>query len=61
MNQIPVLNFVSFVPVVVGGAVYGVNLVISPVISVFKKGESIAIPSGSIFEIKIIGENEIKG
>lgn len=61
MNKIPVLNFVSFVPVVVGGAVYGVNLVISPVISVFKKGESIAIPSGSIFEIKIVGENEIKG
>ena len=61
MNKVPVINFVSFVPVLLGGAVYGVNLVASPFISIFKKGESISIPSGSVFEIKILGENEIKG
>ncbi len=61
MNKVPVINFVSFVPVLLGGAVYGVNLIASPFISIFKKGESISIPSGSVFEIKILGENEIKG
>lgn len=61
MNKVPVINFVSFIPVLLGGAVYGVNLVASPFISIFKKGESISIPSGSVFEIKILGENEIKG
>lgn len=61
MNKVPVINFVSFVPVLLGGAVYGVNLIASPFISIFKKGESISIPSGSVFEIKILGANEIKG
>ena len=54
-------NDVSFVPVVIGDAVFTVNIVASPIISVFQKGESISIPSGSVFEIKILGENEIKG
>lgn len=61
MSDIPIIKYVSFVPVVIGDAVFAVNIIASPIISVFQKGESISIPSGSVFEIKILGENEIKG
>ncbi len=46
---------ILLVPVAVlsGVVVYGFNIVLSPVLSLFSMGESIKIPSGSYFEIKL--------
>lgn len=46
---------IILIPVAVfcGVVVYGFNIVLSPVLSLFSMGESIRIPSGSYFEIKL--------
>ncbi|MBQ4122438.1 hypothetical protein IJD44_01750 [bacterium] len=61
MAVIPVVNIVSFVPVVAGLAFFAINATVAPIISVFKKGESISLPAGTKFEIKIDGNTEIRG
>ena len=54
MSNIPIIEFVSFVPTVIGALGYGVNAVVSPVTGLFSKGGSLSIPSGSVFEIKLL-------
>jgi len=49
----PIGAFVSPVPVIFGAGVYAVNLVGSPIVSVFKNGGKISIPAGTEFEIKL--------
>lgn len=46
---------IILVPVAIacGAVYYGVNIILSPVLSIFSTGESIKIPSGSYFEIKL--------
>lgn len=61
MAATPVVNLVSFVPVVAGSAFYTVNAALSPVIAVFTKGGNITLPAGTKFEIKIVNNNEIRG
>ncbi len=54
MSNIPIIEYVSFVPKFVGALGYGVNAIASPVIGVFGKGGSVSIPAGSAFEIKLV-------
>ena len=61
MKGIPVINLVGAASMVGGAAVYVVNVVVAPVVSVFQKGGSISLPSGTEFEIKITENNQIKG
>jgi hypothetical protein len=56
MSNIPIVEFVSFVPRVVGALGYGVNAVVSPVTALFSKGGSLSIPAGSSFEIKLLDD-----
>jgi len=50
----PVGLIIAPVPTLVGMGAYAVNLVGSPVISLFNKGGRISIPAGSEFEIKLL-------
>lgn len=58
ISAIPVLNAV---PVLLGSVVYTVNFVTSPIIMVFLKGGTLSLPAGTIFEIKIKDDIEIRG
>ena len=49
----PVGVIISPIPTIVGIAAYGVNLVLSPIISIGSKGGRISIPAGSEFEFKV--------
>ena len=49
----PVGVIISPIPTIIGIAAYGVNLVLSPVISIGYKGGRISIPAGSEFEFKV--------
>ena len=55
----PIINILSIVPLTIGVAVYLVNIPIAPVSSLFMKGESITLESGSIFEVITTGNNQI--
>ena len=61
MSVIPILNLVSFVPLLGGAVIYTVNFAMAPVIAIFTKGGSLRIPAGSEFQIKITGDCQIKG
>lgn len=61
MRGIPVINLIGAASMVGGAAIYVVNVVIAPVVSVFQKGGSISLQSGTEFEIKITENNQIKG
>ena len=61
MAVIPVVNLVSFVPLLSGALFYTVSFVSAPVISVFKKGGRLNIPSGTVFDIKLTETVEIRG
>lgn len=50
----PVGLIVAPVPTLVGMGAYAVNLVGSPIVSLFNKGGRISIPAGSEFEIKLV-------
>ena len=54
MSNIPIIEYISFVPKVVGAVGYGVNAVVSPVTALFSRGGSVSIPAGSTFEIKLL-------
>jgi hypothetical protein len=56
MSNIPIIEFIAFVPKVVGAVGYGVNAVISPVTGLLGRGGSLSIPSGSVFEIKLLDD-----
>lgn len=49
----PIGVIISPIPTIIGIATYGVNLVLSPVISIAHKGGRISIPAGSEFEFKV--------
>lgn len=61
MSAVPILNIISFVPLVGGAVVYTVNLVCAPIVAVFTKGGSISLPPGTSFEIKVMDDTQIKG
>ena len=61
MASIPIINIISFIPILGGSVFYTLNFVTSPVIMVFLKGGHISLPSGTRFEIKIKGDTEIRG
>lgn len=61
MYRVPIVNLLSFVPILGGTVVYTVNFVAAPVVAIFTKGGNLYIPSGTPFEAKLIGENIIKG
>lgn len=61
MAAIPVVNLLSFVPLVGGAVVYTVNVVTAPVIAIFTKGGSLSLPAGTAFIIKVCSDTEIKG
>ncbi len=61
MATVPVIKFISFVPLVGGAVFYTANLAVAPVISIFKKGDSITLPAGTEFQIKLTQNSEIKG
>ena len=50
MSAIPILNIISFIPLVGGAVVYTANLICAPVIALFTKGGSISIPPNTLFE-----------
>lgn len=60
-NAIRVIPVISLVPELLGMTVYTVNFVISPIVMIFFKGGSISLPAGTIFEIKIKDNIEIRG
>ncbi len=53
LSNNPIGAIISPVPTIVGIAAYGVNFVLSPVISIGYKGGRISIPAGSEFEFKV--------
>ena len=61
MMPIPVVNIFSIIPLTGGAIVYSANAVVAPVISLFTLGGSLSIPAGSIFEIKMTKNCEIRG
>lgn len=61
MALIPIINIVSFVPIVAGIAVYTVNAAVAPIIAIFTKGGNLSLPAGTKFEIKIQNGTEIRG
>ena len=61
MSTIPVVNLVSFVPVLVGSSVYAVNFIVAPFVAVFTKGGTMAIPTGTEIQIKVTKDSEING
>ncbi len=61
MSNYPVINILSFVPLVGGAVIYSVNLVASPVLAIFSRGGSVSVPSGTKFEIKLTDSNIING
>ena len=61
MSALPVINLLSFIPLVGGAAIYTVNFTVAPIIAVFTKGKHLTIPAGSVFQIKINSDVQIKG
>lgn len=61
MAAIPVVNLFAFVPLLTGAVFYGISFVSAPVISIFKKGGKLTVPSGSVFNIKLTDTVEIHG
>ena len=61
MSKYPIINILSFVPIVTGVVVYTVNFIASPVCAIFSKGGHVSIPSGTVFEIKLTKSNTING
>ncbi len=61
ISAFPVINILSIVPLAIGSAVYITNASLAPVISVFMKGGTAKLPSGTVFVIKISGDNQIQG
>ena len=61
ISKYPVINILSFIPILGGALIYCVNFVASPVCALFSKGGSVSIPSGTIFELKITQANIING
>lgn len=61
MAAIPVINLLSFVPLAGGAVVYAVNFVAAPFVSIFSKGGNLALPAGTMFQIKLIENSEIRG
>ena len=61
MSAIPVVNILSFVPLLGGAVVYTVNFAAAPFITIFTKGKSLTLPAGSIFQIKITKDSVIRG
>lgn len=61
MAAIPVVNLLSFVPLVGGAVIYTVNVVTAPVIAIFTKGGSLSLPAGTQFEIKLRNDSIING
>lgn len=54
MSSVPIISILSPLPTIVGGAGYTINTIISPVTGLTNKGETISIPAGSCFEIKLL-------
>lgn len=54
LSDNPFGTIIAPIPTVVGMGAYAVNLVGSPVVSLFNKGGRIWIPAGSVFEIKLL-------
>ena len=52
----PIGVIIAPIPTVVGMGGYAVNLVGSPIVSLFKSGERIYLPAGSEFEIKTLDD-----
>ena len=52
----PLGVIIAPVPTVVGMGGYAVNLVGSPLVSLFKSGDRISLPAGSTFEIKLLDD-----
>ncbi len=61
MGDIPIIGLLSPIPFLVGAIVYDVNIIISPVISIFKKGGHVSLPKGTLFEIKFTDNTTICG
>ena len=54
LSDNPIGVIIAPVPTLVGMGGYAVNLVGSPIVSLFNKGGRISIPAGSEFEIKLV-------
>lgn len=61
MSHVPIINLISFVPIVGGAALYSVNLAVAPVAAAFTKGKSITLPAGTKFVAKITENCKIRG
>lgn len=61
MAAIPIVNLVSFVPILGGAVFYTLNVVAAPVVAIFTKGGHITLPAGTEFEIKLTNDNTIHG
>lgn len=61
MAAIPIVNLLSFIPILGGAVIYTVNLTAAPVIAIFTKGGNLTLPAGTLFEIKFKGDTVIGG
>ena len=60
VGQVPVIGILGVVPRAIGAVTLTGNAVVSPAVSVFKKGKHSSIPRGTVFEIKLSGDVKIK-
>ncbi len=61
ISTIPIIEILSPVIWLSGSIVYVVNATFAPFIAIFTKGGSLSLPAGTKFQIKITGDNQIKG
>ena len=60
LSSNPILFIISPIPKVVGFAGYGVCTLLSPITAVSTKGDNLSIPSGKVFEIKLLEPSYVK-
>jgi len=60
IGQVPVIGILGVVPRAIGVVTLAGNSVVSPAISVFKKGKHSSVRRGTVFEIKLSEDVKLK-
>lgn len=61
LGSIPIINLISPIPILCGTVIYTLNFVAAPVIAIFTKGGSLALPAGTKFQVKVTDDAKING
>ena len=56
LSRNPIGTIISPIPTITGAVVYTVNFVGSPLFSIYYKGGKVSLPSGTLYEIKLLDD-----